>query len=428
MGRHFNVHPQCLWAEANRRRHVSCGYPCIVPPYVLDEIALQGTEGQRDAVLRTRLLDDSVRFNRALAALHRPRGTARAQGAGGGARAFAAAGAPQARRTIFDAHNQDVLPGDRVRSEGQEPTGDAAADEAYDGLGATFDLYYQEYERNSIDGAGMDLLATVHYEEDYDNAYWDGAQMVFGDGDGVAFNRFTIAVDVIGHELTHGVTQAAGGLIYQRQSGALNESISDVFGSLVKQYAAGEEAADADWLIGEGLFTNKIKGDALRSMAAPGTAYDDPVIGKDPQPAHMKDYVHTTADYGGVHINSGIPNHAFYLLAIALGGHAWESAGLIWYTALLSPRLQPRTGFRGFAGITQRAAARLYGPGSDEAAAVQDAWGAVGIEIGARARSRARGGHGRSRGRADAPWRASPRRRPGRGRADGTAAKAGKGG
>jgi Zn-dependent metalloprotease len=381
------------------RSHVHSHRCCIVPPYLLDQIALQGTQAQRDAVLRTRLVDESVRFDRALAAMQRP------SVAGPRRRRFPTAPQGQPRRTIFDAHNDDVLPGERVRSEGQDPTGDDAVDEAYDGLGATYELYAQAYERDSIDDAGLELLGTVHYEEDYDNAYWDGSQMVFGDGDGVSFNRFTIAIDVIGHELTHGVTQSAGGLVYRRQSGALNESISDVFGSLVKQFVADEEAADADWLIGEGLFTSKVKGVALRSMKAPGTAYDDPVLGRDPQPAHMKDYVHTSADYGGVHINSGIPNHAFYQVATALGGYAWERAGLIWYEALVSPRLQPRTGFRGFATITMRTAARLFGPASDEVAAVRAGWASVGIDIGPGARSRSRN----RRPRAAAPWRATPR-------------------
>ena len=158
--------------------------------------------------------------------------------------------------------------------------------EAYDGLGDTWKLYEDVYQRNSIDDAGMDLSGTVHFSQQYDNAYWDGEQMVFGDGDGVLFNRFTISVDVIGHELTHGVTGATADLAYKNQSGALNESISDVFGSLVKQYALGQSAAEADWLIGAGLLAKGVHGVALRSMKAPGTAYDDPQLGgKDPQPA-----------------------------------------------------------------------------------------------------------------------------------------------
>jgi Zn-dependent metalloprotease len=285
------------------------------------------------------------------------------------------------QRSVFDAQNTQSLPGALVRAEGDPETGDLAADEAYDGLGATHDLFAEAFDRDSIDGAGMPLLGTVHYDEGYDNAFWDGTQMVFGDGDGEFFNRFTISLDVIGHELMHGVTENEAGLIYWSQSGALNESLSDVFGSMVKQFVASEKAEDADWLIGEGLFTERVQGQALRSMAAPGEAYDDPVLGKDPQPGHMSDYVVTSADNGGVHINSGIPNHAFYLVATTLQGYAWERAGLIWYEALLSPQMPSKIGFRGFARLTARTARRLYGADSEEALAVRNAWSSVGIDL-----------------------------------------------
>src|SRR5919202_3361246 len=149
----------------------------------------------------------------------------------------------------------------------------------------------------------MDLIGTVHYDKDHDNASWNGSQMIFGDGDGQYFNRFTLAIDVMGHELTHGVTGNTARLEYHDQPGALNESMSDVFGSLVKQYASSPQqtAQQADWLIGAGLFTTRVNGVALRSMKAPGTAYDDPTLGRDPQPAHMSNYDNTTADNGGVH-------------------------------------------------------------------------------------------------------------------------------
>jgi hypothetical protein len=402
-------HVQAARAEAQRCCHAGRGYPCVVPPYLLDATIRRGKEAARDAALRTRNIDDSVRFARALATLERrqlePRVAARRRRVA--QRGYRRAIAAEVRRRIYDAQNQDLLPGVLVRSEGQAPIGDVAADEAYDGLGATFDLFADTFGRNSIDGAGMALVATVHYEEDYDNAIWDGSQMIFGDGDGVYFNRFTLAVDVIAHELTHGVTQSVGGLIYRNQSGALNESVSDVFGSLVKQFIAQEDAAGADWLIGEGLFTNAVDGVALRSMAAPGTAYDDPVLGRDPQPAHMRDFVRTSADYGGVHINSGIPNHAFYLLATALGGYAWERAGLIWYDALTSRALRPRTGFRRFAQLTLRAAVRRFGAHTEEAIAVQNAWAGVGITVGSGARSRERV-VGRGGGTVE-PWRRQPR-------------------
>jgi len=246
-------------------------------------------------------------------------------------------------------------------------------------VGLTADFYAEVYGRDSIDDAGMPLLATVHYGEDYDNAFWNSEQMVYGDGDGDIFNNFTIPIDVTGHEMTHGVTENEAALIYWGQSGALNESVSDVFGSLVKQAANDQKAEDADWLIGEGLLADQVDGVALRSMKAPGTAYDDRVLGKDPQPADMDNYVNTLDDNGGVHINSGIPNHAFYLAATAIGGYAWETAGLIWYETLCSPRLTSYARFNDFARLTIATARDIFAESSEEVAAVTDAWATVGV-------------------------------------------------
>jgi Zn-dependent metalloprotease len=282
---------------------------------------------------------------------------------------------------ISDARHTERLPGRTVRTEDGPPVADHCVNQAFDGLGATYALFSDVYDRPSIDGAGMRLDATVHYGDHYDNAFWDGRRMVFGDGDGVVFNEFTACVDVIGHELSHGVTQFTAGLAYHDESGALNESLSDVFGSLVKQYALRQSADEADWLIGAGLLAPGVQGVALRSMKAPGTAYDDPRLGKDPQPAHLRDYVRTAQDEGGVHINSGIPNHAFYLLATALGGPAWERAGRIWYDTLTTHRLSPETGFTAFARATVAAAAARY---AVEAITntVTAAWAEVGISVG----------------------------------------------
>jgi Zn-dependent metalloprotease len=209
---------------------------------------------------------------------------------------------------------------------------------------------------------------------DYDNAFWDGERIMFGDGDGELFLGFVGALDVIGHELTHGVMQGTLGLRYAGQSGALNESVADVFGALVKQYALGQAADRADWLIGAGVLGPALRGAALRSMRAPGTAFEG-----DSQPGHMRDYVRTAADNGGVHINSGIPNHAFYLAATKLGGYAWERAGRIWYQVLVTRAVGPGAHFAAFAKATADAAAGLYGLGSLEAAAVAEAWAEVGV-------------------------------------------------
>ncbi|MFD5463629.1 M4 family metallopeptidase [Kitasatospora sp. NPDC127059] len=331
----------------------------IVPPYVLDRLA---EAGHQPAV-----------HSLALDAAHRA------------ARLAApppAAADPGLSRVIADAGHGQRLPGRTVRTEGQSPVTDASVNHAYDGLGATFALYSEAFGRDSIDGRGLRLDASVHYGRNYDNAFWNGSQMVFGDGDGRIFGDFTACIDVIGHELTHGVTQFTAGLDYQDQPGALNESVSDVFGSLVKQHALHQDAAGADWLIGAGLLAPGVQGVALRSMKAPGTAYDDPQLGKDPQPAHMRDYVDTTEDNGGVHINSGIPNHAFYLLATALGGRSWERAGRIWYDTLTGGGLPADADFTAFARATVAAAKARYPDQASVADTVTASWAQVGVSPG----------------------------------------------
>jgi len=285
-------------------------------------------------------------------------------------------------RTIFDAQNTEKLPGVIVRGEDDGPVEDSSVNEAFDGLGATFQMLLQAFDRDSLDGAGAALNATVHYGEDYDNAFWDGSRMVFGDGDGEVFTGFTRSISVIGHELGHGVIQTTAGLVYQGQSGALNESIADVLGVLTEQHQLGQTADQATWLVGAGIFTGAVQGKALRSMIEPGTAYDDDELGRDPQPAHMRDYVHTTEDNGGVHINSGIPNRAFALAAKAVGGHAWEGAGLAWYRALTGG-LSSTAGFTEFAERTITTAAEI---GATVESAVRDAWIAVGVIEDARVR------------------------------------------
>jgi Zn-dependent metalloprotease len=339
---------------------------------MLNEIAKNGTTEQRESAQRTLLRTAEFRGQRAILTDY-PRLAASATVAG-------------KYRIVYNADFQSNLPGRQVRTEGDPPTGDLAADEAYNGAGATYDLYNDVYTRNSIDGNGLRLDSTVHYQRGYDNAFWNGQQMVYGDGDEDLplaqrlFNRFTIAIDVIGHELTHGVTQYEANLAYSNQPGALNESMSDVFGSLVKQRQLGQTAAQADWLIGQGLFTANVHGQALRSMKAPGTAYDDPVLGKDPQPAHMRDYVNTLSDNGGVHINSGIPNHAFYVVATEIGGNAWEKAGRIWYIALRD-KLGVNSQFQDAARLTYETAGELFGSNSLEQQAVRKGWTEVGLSV-----------------------------------------------
>jgi len=345
--------------------------PGIVPPYLLARIAaVQEENWARAAEAANRTLaaprDYRPVRSRLRLSIEEP-GT------------LVAETTPEPDREISDAEHREVLPGARVRGEGDAATGDDSVDEAYDGLGATFEFLWDAFDRDSLDGSGSSLLATVHYGRDYDNAFWNGERMVFGDGDDEVFRGFTRSLSVIAHELAHGVIEDEGGLLYRGQSGALNESIADVFGALAEQHRDRQTADEATWLIGAGIFTDAVQGTALRSLAAPGTAYDDDVLGKDPQPAHMRDYVQTRDDNGGVHINSGIPNHAFYLTAMALGGHAWERAGLIWYRALTSGTLPSTADFTTFARATLAAAAAEYGEESEEVDAVRAGWAGVGV-------------------------------------------------
>ncbi|EPG4960454.1 TPA: M4 family metallopeptidase [Citrobacter amalonaticus] len=283
----------------------------------------------------------------------------------------------QLERDIYDAKNRQELPGTQVRYEGHPSNGDVAVDEAYDYLGVTHDFFWKNWHRDSLDNKGLILTGTVHYGHEYQNAFWNGQQMVFGDGDGEIFNRFTIAIDVVAHELAHGITESEAGLIYFEQAGALNESVSDVFGALVKQYHLKQTADQADWLIGQGLLADGINGKGLRSMSAPGTAYDDPLLGKDPQPAHMRDFIKTREDNGGVHLNSGIPNRAFYLAATALGGYAWEKAGYAWYDTVCDRQLAQDADFIDFARLTVYHGDKRSG--AETAKAIEAAWKATGV-------------------------------------------------
>ena len=343
----------------------------IVPPHVLERLAQHDDPEVHGPARYTLELDAAHRTRRRV----RPSPTP-PEGV--------TAASDQPQRTIDDARHHQFLPGHAVRTEGGPPSADPSVNQAYDGLGNTFELYLNAYARHSVDGAGLPLVASVHYGRAYNNAFWNGEQMVFGDGDGRIFGPFTGCTDIIGHELTHGVTQYTAALDYYGQPGALNESVSDVFGSIIKQFTLRQTVDQADWLIGAGLLLPGVHGVALRSMKAPGTAYDDPALGKDPQPATMSAYQDTMEDNGGVHINSGIPNHAFYLLATALGGRSWERAGRIWYDALTGGHLPSSADFAAFARVTAAAALARFGEGAEHRA-VLDAWAKVGVNAAAAA-------------------------------------------
>jgi Zn-dependent metalloprotease len=355
--------------------HHDCPCFCfIAPPDLLAKMATEGDAGERDAAIGALATSAAVRARRSFVAglLRNP--DTRQTGLG------LICTPTNEQRTVYDVHHgrENALPGDKVRGEGDPESADASVNQAYDGAGKTYDFYEQVFKRNSIDGDGMEIISSVHFGVSFDNAFWDGGQMVYGDGSGRLFKEgsLTSSVDVIGHELTHGVTQFTAALKYSKQSGALNESMSDVFGSLVKQFGLGQTAEQADWLIGEGILVESL-GQALRSMKAPGTAFKF-----DDQPATMADYKdlpddnNPRNDNGGVHINSGIPNKAFYLAATALGGNAWEKAGPIWFKTL-TEKLKADAQFVDAANATVEAAGELYS--SQEQDAVRGAWQEVGV-------------------------------------------------
>jgi len=347
----------------------------IIPPFVLSRIAETGTPEERAAALHTLAISSGVRARRSLVRSLLASGAATVAELG--------PAVPPETLAVYDvAGGGDAdLPGTLKRATHDPAAADPAVNQAYDGADKTYHFYLDVFNRASVDGKGMTLVSSVHFSHALDNAFWNGSQMVYGDGSGhfMAVGSLTKALDVIGHELTHGVTQYTAALEYHAQPGALNESISDVFGSLVRQRDLGQSADQADWLIAPGILGASLHGVALRSMKEPGTAFQG-----DPQPATMAGYVKLPVDSdpehdnGGVHINSGIPNHAFYLAAVAIGGNAWEAPGRIWYDALTT-RIHATANFHDAAHATVASARGLYGASSSQAKAVRNAWREVGV-------------------------------------------------
>ncbi len=229
-------------------------------------------------------------------------------------------------RFIYDSQNRNQQRVELVRKEGGEATDDESVDNAYETSGFVREYFKDTFGLNSIDDNGLDIISNVHYGKDYNNAFWDGDEMTYGDGDGKEFKDFASAIDVVAHELAHGITQFLANLEYQSQSGALNEHFSDVFGTIIKQKYLKQDISEADWLIGDTVVTEEFPGVAIRSMKAPGTANDF-----DSQPDHMDNYYSGSADNQGVHINSGIPNKAFYLSCLEVG---IDDCALIWFETL----------------------------------------------------------------------------------------------
>ncbi len=333
----------------------------FIPDHVFDEIAKRNPDNAE--------LQKTVEANRAM--------NARARQMREGKEGFTSRVAPEGTgaREVYDAKGKEE-DGELVRSEGEKPTGDPEVDQAYQFTGDIRDYYKDNHGRNSIDGKGMKMLSTVNYGENFENAFWNSIRMTYGKpGPESPFRTFMMRM-IAGHEVTHGVTEYEAGTVYSKQPGALNEHFSDVFGALIDMYADKTTADKYHWLVGKGIWKDGINGEALRDMRNPGKAYNDPKIGKDMQPAHMDDFVKTTRDNGGVHINSGIPNKAFADFAVSVGGNAWEAPGHIWYEARARAGSSPS--FSQFAFETIEAAKRQGH--ADLVPKLQKAWSDVGVK------------------------------------------------
>lgn len=357
----------CLHAQETHGGGCRNPLYCYLPPHVLDHMSQHPDPNIR------RLATDAIRHSEAFRATRDIVGTMPT---------MAAIPSPtrEKHRLIYDMNNSPSrfrLPGRLVRSEGQDKSQDDAVNEAYDFSGYTYDFYQQVFKRNSIDGRGMTLISSVHFGRNYNNAFWNGEQMVYGDGDGTIFVRFTKSLDVVGHELTHGVVQHTSNLIYQDEPGALNEHFADVMGALIRHWHNGWTVDQADWYMGGEIMAPSLGVKGLRTFKGEKAYENHPILGTDPQPKHMRDKYTGEDDNGGVHYNSGIPNYAFYMVAMALGGKAWEKAGQIWYETLW--RLNSSSGFQEAADMTYEVASKLYSP--TEVNAVKAAWQEVGIIV-----------------------------------------------
>jgi hypothetical protein len=345
---------------------------CIVPPHLLKSVCDHGSARQRAWALKTMLTDSTFRALRATLAAPAPIAGRRRRGV---------VEEGQKQRTIYTARNEETLPGAIVRMEGGPPTGDAAVDEAYDGIGDTFDLYWEVYERNSIDDEGLPLDATVHYGTDYNNAFWNGP------AHGVRRRRRRPVQSLQRGARRHRPRAdprrgrgrgAARVLLPARRAERVERRRVRLVGQA--------EAAEPD--CGRGRLADRRR-PVHRPDQRRSAALDEGARHRLRRPgarqgsaagAHARlrpDY----QDNGGVHINSGIPNHAFYLAAVEIGGDAWKQAGRIWYETLRDSRLRPNTGFKRFAGLTVDNAGRLYGFGSAEQQAVRHGWAEVGIRV-----------------------------------------------
>jgi Zn-dependent metalloprotease len=344
------------------------GCVCFAVPRKLLEHLADNEEGEHRELLHSQIAHSrDLRAQRAVMTKSRP---------------AAKLGKQLLHRQVFDAQGQVFLPGKLLRDEDDPPARDKDADQAYENVGIAMRFYKEVLGRDSVDGKGMRIDASVHYSYRFMNAMWTGEQMAVGDGDGRDFKGFSHSLGIIAHEFSHGVSQhlVRGGLgvvqvtgqppQLKGEAGALNESFSDVFASMIKQWHAGEDVKQADWLLGEDIVGPRV-GKALRSLKDPGNT--KLTWAKDDQLKDFKRYKPTC----DAHTGSGIPNHAFYVAAMRLGGHSWEQLGAVWLKGF--DKLRARATFLDAAHATMDVAAALHGKGSEAHMAVKAGWQKVNV-------------------------------------------------
>ncbi|SYX86343.1 M4 family metallopeptidase [Paenibacillus alvei] len=336
----------------------------FIPEYVLKELADRGNVNAQKTLEKMKLIENKVekekKNTQGINLLH---------------------SSNIAERLIYDSENTDQFKRKLVRREEDPPTSDEVVKIMFDFCGKTLEYLKNKLHRNSIDDQGMDIIANVHYfDGELNNAFYfpEIKQLAFGDGDGTSFKNFAKSIDVVAHEIAHGVTHHLNQLEYERQSGALNEHFSDVIGTAVQQFAKGQTAETADWLIGDEIVGPLWPGKALRSMKAPGTAYDG-----DRQVAHFNDFdpnLSLDDDNGGVHYYSGIPNKAFFLTAVKIGT---DNAAFLWYTAWHNRAIiHPRATFKEALQAILEAAKTLVNRGElppETVSVVKNAFEEVGV-------------------------------------------------
>lgn len=344
------------------RNRCCCGF---LPPYIVDRLADTDTADLRRVGIDTLIASASARARREV--LPDPLlGRTPMPGFG-------------RRRRVFDMEGREVpLPGTLRRGEKSAGTDDPDVERAFEHAGTTYGFYKDIFGRESLDGAGGWIVSSINFGRRVANAFWNGDQMIYGAGDGTYFKSFTLSLGIAAHEMSHGILDHTSKLAYLGETGALNESFCDVMGASVEQFAAQQTVEEALWMLG-----GEVTGPALvgvrgfRSFSAEPAYRDHPVLGSDPQPKHFADFVNEAEDNGGVHKNSGIPNHAFYLAARAIGGRVWDKASRIWFEAFTRD-LNNQATFVQAATATVTVSRRLFS--EDEASAVAGAWRQVGVE------------------------------------------------